>query len=116
MNFQNTICVVIITLMMAVSTTTYAQTATEKVQVSDTTKTINTKVKGITCSTDLKMIAANVEKLKGVSLCKAVKTGPTTTFEIAFNPSLTGEKEIYAAIQNTGSCENPDIRPYKVKQ
>ncbi len=104
-----------ITLVLA-SNTTFAQAATEQEQVSETTKSIKAKVKGITCSTDLKMISANVEKLKGVNSCKDVKAGPTTTFEIAYNPALVTEEEIYAAIQNTGSCENPDERPYKVKQ
>jgi copper chaperone CopZ len=110
------IFVLAITFVLASTATTFAQSATEKEQVSDTTKTLTTKVKGITCSTDLKMISAKVEKLKGVSTCKAGKTGPTTTFEIAYNPTLVTEKEINAAIQNTGSCENPDERPYKVKQ
>lgn len=109
--------IVLATVLMLASTgTTFAQSAIEKEQVSDSTKTISIKVKGITCSTDLKMISANVEKQKGVSTCKAVKTGPTTTFEIAYYTALVTEKEIYATIQNTGSCENPDQRPYKVKQ
>lgn len=65
---------------------------------------------------DLKMIAANVEKKQGVSSCKPGKQGTTTTFEIQYNPAVVTEKEIFAAIENTGSCENPDARPYKVKQ
>lgn len=115
MKYSN-IFVLTIAFMLVTTTTNFAQSATEKTQISDTTTIITTKVKGITCSTDLKMISANVEKLKGVSSCEAKKTGPTTTFEIAYNPSLITVKEIYAAIQNTGSCENPDERPYKVKQ
>lgn len=101
--------------MLASTTVAFSQT-TNSVQKADTTKTLTTKVKGITCSMDLKMIVANVEKLKGVSTCKSGKTGPTTTFEIAYNPNLISEKEIYAAIENTGSCENPDEKSYKVKQ
>lgn len=114
MKFSN-IFVLAITFVLASTATSFAQSAPEIEQVSDSTKTISTRVKGITCSTDLKMISANVEKLDGVSACKASKTGPTTTFEIAYNPALVTEKEIYSAIQNTGSCENPDERPYKVK-
>tara|TARA_B110000114_G_C15025032_1_gene370533 strand:- start:372 stop:719 length:348 start_codon:yes stop_codon:yes gene_type:complete len=115
MKFSN-IFVMAITFMLASTTVTFAQSTKEKVQIADTTKTLTTKVKGITCSTDLKMISANVEKLKGVSTCKAGKTGPTTTFEITYNPALITEREIHTAIQNTGSCENPDERPYKIKQ
>lgn len=103
-------------LTMGYTTVGLAQAETETAPVSDTTQTMSTKVKGVTCSTDLKMISANVEKLEGVSTCKAVKTGPTTTFEIAYDPQQVTGKEIHAAIQNTGSCENPDERPYKVKR
>lgn len=85
-------------------------------QQSDTLKTASIKVKGITCSMDLKMISANVEQLKGVSSCKPGKQGTTTTYEVKFNPALVTEKEIYAAIEGTGSCEKPDARPYKVRQ
>lgn len=74
------------------------------------------KVKGITCSNDLKSISGNVEKLKGVSACKPDKTGPTTKFEISFNPLLVSEQEIFAAIEATPGCQNPNDRPYKVKK
>jgi len=74
------------------------------------------KVKGITCSTDLKMIKANVEKLEGVSSCEPGKTGTTTSFIVQYSSGLVDEKSIYAAIEGTGSCENPDERPYEVKK
>lgn len=64
---------------------------------------------------DLKTIAGNVEKLNGVISCKAGKQGPTTTFDVRYNPTLTSEKQIFAAIENTGGCSDPDARPYKVK-
>ena len=83
-------------------------------QEADTTITI--KVKGITCSTDYKMIQANVEKLGGVSKFEVGKQGATSTFIINYNPDVVSEEKIYAAIKGTGSCENPDERPYKVKQ
>lgn len=83
-------------------------------QDSDTTITI--KVKGITCSTDYKMIQANVEKLDGVSKFEVGKQGATSTFIISYNPEVVSDEKIYAAIEGTGSCENPDERPYKVKQ
>ena len=112
------IFVLAITIMVASTSVAFSQTvsSTKSLQKADSTKTVALKVKGITCSTDLKMISANVEKLKGVSTCKARKTGPTTTFEIAYNPTLITEKEIQTAIQNTGSCERPDEKPYTIKQ
>ncbi|MDW5288257.1 hypothetical protein [Formosa sp. PL04] len=105
-----------ITFTLASTTATFAQSAVEKTEITTSTKTISTKVKGITCSSDLKTISANVKKLNGVSACTAGKTGPTTQFEIAFNPSLVSQEDIFMAIQNTGGCENPNDRPYKVKQ
>lgn len=93
----------------------FSQT-TNVTQTTDSTKTTRIKVKGINCSMDLKTISANVEKLKGVNSCKTIKQGVTATFEVKFNPAMVSEKEIYAAIENTGGCENPDERPYKVKQ
>lgn len=82
----------------------------------NSSETIKLKVKGITCSMDLKQISASVEKLGGVISCEAVKQGPTTTFEVKYNPARVSLKEIIVAIENTGACENPDERPYKVKQ
>lgn len=112
------IFVLAITIMVASTTVTFSQTtnSTKSIQKADSTKTVAVKVKGVTCSMDIKMISANVEKLKGVSTCKTEKQGPTTTFDVLYNPTMVTEKEIYAAIENTGSCETPNERPYKVKQ
>lgn len=115
MKFSN-IFLLTIALMFASATTSFGQTADNKKQAVEGLKTITTKVKGVTCGSDLKTIAGNVEKLKGVSACKSGKAGATSTFKITFNPSLVTEKEIYAAIEGTGGCHNPNDRPYKVKQ
>lgn len=77
--------------------------------------TSSVTVKGITCSKDLSMISDNVKKLKGVNSCEVLKKGATSKFSVKFDPSLVTEKEIHAAIEGTGSCENPNERPYKVK-
>lgn len=90
-----------------------SQTASAK-QATDNLKVAAVKVKGISCSMDLKMISANVEKIKGVNSCKVVKQGTTTTFDVKYDPMLVKEKEIFATIENTGSCENPDEKTYKV--
>lgn len=105
-----------ITLMLATTTTNFAQSKLDQAKTTVTTENITTKVKGITCATDVKTIAANVEKLNGVSACTPAKTGPTTTYEIAYNPDLVTEEEITAAIQDTPGCKNPNDRPYKVRQ
>ncbi len=84
-----------------------------KGQTIDTSITL--KVKGITCSSDLKMIKTSVEKLEGISECKIGKQGATSKFTIKYNPQLTTEKDIYKVIEGTGGCEKPDERPYKVK-
>jgi copper chaperone CopZ len=103
------------TVLTAKTNIAFSQTTTTK-QTTDSLTNATVKVKGITCSMDLKMISANVEKVNGVSSCKTGKQGTTTTFEVKYNPALVTEKEIFAAIENTGSCENPKERPYKVKQ
>lgn len=94
-----------------VSNTVFAQTTDAK-----QLKSATIKVKGVTCSGDLKTIAGNVEKLDGVASCVADKPGATTVFEVKFNPSLVTEKQIYAAIEGTEGCKDPKDRPYKVKQ
>lgn len=114
MNFIKSFVLAII-LFTASANIAFSQTTTYNYSM-DSLKTATVKVKGITCSMDLKMISANVEKLHGVSSCKAGKQGTTTTFEVKYNPAMVNEKEIYSSIKNTGSCENPDERPYKVKQ
>ena len=103
----------VILLMIASATITTAQNTS---QASPSTKTIKVKVKGVTCANDLKTIASNVEKLNGVTSCKSTKMGATSSFEVIYNPTQLAEKEIFTAIENTGGCENPADRPYKVKQ
>ncbi len=80
-----------------------------------TDSTITIKVKGVTCSNDLKTLSDNVMLLKGVSACKPGKAGPVSVFKISFNPALVDTKQIFKAIENTGGCSDPDDRPYKVK-
>ncbi len=107
--------IVIFCCTFAVQTTS-AQTPTAPTTPTSAIKTSAVKVKGVTCKNDLLSIAGNVEKLKGVSTCTAEKAGPTTTFQVKFDPALVSEKEIFAAIEATPGCENPKDRPYKVKQ
>ncbi len=83
---------------------------------ADSLKTVTIKVKGVTCSSDLKSIASNVEKLSGVIYCKPGKASATSTFEVKYNPAIATEKQLYQAIEDTGGCSDPNTRPYKVKQ
>ena len=99
-------------LHISISTKNYAQNSTQN---SDSTKTITVKVKGVTCSGDLKTIAGNVEKLAGVTQCKTGKMGATSSFEVSYNPAKVNVKDIHTAIESTSGCENPNDRPYKVK-
>jgi copper chaperone CopZ len=103
-------------LITSISTKNYAQNnAQNNTQNSDSTKTLTIKVKGVTCSGDLKTIAGNVEKLAGVRQCKTGKMGATSTFEVSYNPTKVNLKDIHNAIEGTSGCENPNDRPYKVK-
>lgn len=89
---------------------------TDTSQAVEETTTLSIAVKGITCSTDLTMISTNVTKLNGVKSCDVIKQGPTSKFKVTFNPVLVTKKDIHTAIEGTGSCEDPDERPYKVKK
>ena len=112
MNFIKSFILIFI-IMITSTNNNFAQTTEQK---NESLKTINVKVKGITCSLDLKTITDNIEKLAGINSCKTKKKGAISSFEITFNPVLVTEKEIHAAIENTGGCKNPNDRPYKVKQ
>lgn len=105
-----------ITILILTATANIAAAQDKTPAQENTVKTSAVKVKGVTCKNDLVSIAGNVEKLKGVSTCQPEKAGPTTTFKIKFDPKIVSEKEIFAAIESTPGCENPNDRPYKVKQ
>lgn len=99
-------------LHISIPTKNYAQNNNQN---SDSTKIITVKVKGVTCSGDLKTIAGNVEKLAGVTYCKTGKMGANSSFEVSYNPTKVNLKDIRSAIESTSGCENPNDRPYKVK-
>ena len=77
---------------------------------------IKVKVKGVGCSKDIKSIAASVKELDGVQSCEVGKKGATTTYNVAYDPSMVTKRQIEDAIEDTPGCKNPNDRPYKVKQ
>ncbi len=85
------------------------------IEIIESGETVTLKVKGVTCHNDLNTLKENVEKLEGVSKCEVLKGGATSKFKVEFDPSVVSEKEIHAAIENTGGCKNPNEKPYKVK-
>lgn len=95
-----------------------AQTSKEQPQTAaQTQQTIKLKVSGITCTGDCKDIQKVVSKMNGVTSCKQVgKPTATSVFEVIFNPAVITEKEIRKAVEDTPGCDNPDEKPYKVKQ
>jgi len=99
----------------ASTTSVFSQTSPTN-ETTDNLKTATVKVNGITCATDLKTIAANVEKVNGVKSFVAEKQGPTSTFKVKYNPALITEEEIFVAIESTQGCKNPNEFPYKVRQ
>ena len=103
----------IITMALAISFSC-GLTVNCKAQTADTTITV--KVKGITCSSDHNLIKANVEKLDGVSTFEVTKQGTTSAYKIIYDPKKTTKQKIIVAIEGTGSCENSEERPYKVKK
>lgn len=105
-------------LSITVTVTCSAQTSKEQPQATaQTLQTIKLKVSGITCSGDCKDIQKVVSKMNGVTSCKQIgKPTATSVFEVIFNPAVITEKEIRKAVENTPGCDNPDEKPYKVKQ
>ncbi len=85
-------------------------------QTSTKDTTITLKVKGLTCSNDLKTIATNVKEIKGVSACNPGKLGPTSTYKVTFNPAVVNRNDLVAVIENTPGCGDGDEKPYKVKK
>jgi copper chaperone CopZ len=77
--------------------------------------TVTIKVKGVTCSNDLKTLSTNVKELKGVSECKPGKAGAVSVFKVTYNPAVVNIKDIHKAFENTGGCSDPNDRPYKIK-
>lgn len=100
-------------LFLFVGTVT-AQTSVTT-QASATFINLPIKVKGITCSKDVATISDNVKKMKGVSSCKLVKKGATSSFDVSFDSSLVSQEDIIKIIEDTPGCKNPKDRPYKVK-
>ncbi len=88
--------------------------AEETAQQTELTKTV-LKVKGATCKNDLGMIVANVQKTEGVQTCEVLKHGAVTTLEVAYDAKATDAEKIMSAVQNTGTCEDPNERRYSVK-
>jgi copper chaperone CopZ len=104
----------VISLLFVVSIFCNITNAQSTAAVKDTTITL--KVKGLTCSNDLKTIAINVKEIKGVSECKPGKLGPTSSYKITFNPALVKKDDLVNVIENTPGCGDGAEKPYKVKK
>jgi len=116
MNFNKNIILIIFALI-GLSTTAFSQsTENESIPATDSLKTTIVKVKGITCAMDLKTISGNVEKMQGVSSLVTKRQGATSVFELTYLPTAVSENEIFETIENTPGCEDPNDRPYKIKQ
>lgn len=103
-----------IIIMMASANFAFSQSS-NTIQTQDSWVTVKIKVKGITCAMDIKTITTNVEKTIGVMHCKAGKKGTATVFEVKYNSLKVSLQNIFSTIENSGSCENPEARPYKIK-
>lgn len=94
-----------------------AQTTDPVAAQTQKTQTVKLKVSGITCSGDCKDIQKAVSKVAGVSACKMLgKPSANSVFEVSYDPGVVSEKEIRKAVEATPGCDNPNDRPYKVKQ
>ena len=115
--FLYTPVLAIVLTMLSFCSASGQTTKEQPLPKDQTVKTIKIKVSGITCKGDVKDIQNSVTKMKGITACKAVgKPSASSMFEVSFNPAIVSEKEIQKAVEDTPGCENPDDRPYKVKQ
>jgi copper chaperone CopZ len=93
-----------------------ATTVFVNAQTENPLKSVSLKVKGLHCADDVKTISEGITKLNGVTSCTAGNPGATTSFTVKFDPARVSETEIRKAIENTGGCDNPEEKPYKVKK
>lgn len=84
-------------------------------QTSTEVTTITVKVTGVGCSNDIRTIGQQVERIEGVTTCEVEKRGATTRFAVTFDPKVASTDDIYAAIEDTPGCKNPNDRPYRVR-
>jgi copper chaperone CopZ len=103
------------TISVGVATAQAATASTVEAVEVVTAEKMTVKVKGVGCSRDIAAISKNVEELAGVTTCEVKSKGAISKFLVQFDPALVSEKAIYAAIEGTSGCENPNDRPYKVK-
>ena len=101
-------------LIFGIGNMAIGQTVTDQSPFETTLVKHKLKVKGASCKTDLGMIVTNVKKLTGVKSCVIAKRGFTSTLEIEYHSDQVDFKTIKAAIENTGTCEDPNARQYKV--
>lgn len=75
------------------------------------TASITFTVTGMDCQTDSKMIETALYRKKGV---KSVKT-TDDNITVVYNPDKVKPEDLKTIIENTGSCEDPNVKVYKVK-
>ena len=113
MNYIKSFFIILIVIISS-SVASHAQTAAEN-NTKEAPVTSIIKVKGVTCSADVKTLAKTVEALTGVVKCKPLKKGAVSTFEVTFHACDITKEEIHKAFEDTPGCKNPNDRPYKVK-
>jgi copper chaperone CopZ len=94
----------------------YTSQATPAVLDSDL-KTIEIKVKGITCGMEPGNISKAVTKLEGVESCELKgKAKAKSVFVITYDESKVSKEQISKAVEGCVSCEDPSKTPYSVLQ
>lgn len=80
-------------------------------------KTVEIKVKGITCAMEPGNISKSVMKIEGVESCELKgKAKAKSVFVVTYNPDVVSVKQIKDAVCCTASCEDPNKKPYSVIQ
>jgi copper chaperone CopZ len=87
------------------------QAQTKKDSSKAKTSTIVFTATDMGCATDSKMVETALYRKKGVKSVKIVGE----TISVVYNPDKVKPEELKTAIENTGTCEDPNAKVHKVK-
>ncbi len=99
----------VIMLFMIIAKSSYSNVSSSKPKIKLDTAVFT--VTGMGCTTDNKMVETALYRKGGVKKVN-IKDDVIT---IVFNPNKVKKDELIQAIENTGTCEDPNAKVHKVK-
>jgi copper chaperone CopZ len=99
------------TILMALSLIYLTPSITAQTPQANSTQTVLFTVTEMGCSNDQKILETALYRKKGVKKVKIEGEAVTITY----NPSKITVEALKLAIENTGTCEDPNDKIHKVK-